>query len=102
MLQHFPRHTLSESLILQHIERSELGRVHALKAQDLDAGPREPALRRLWRTLHKQNHRCRCNGLVDRLSCFRGQESRRDKCESRVGESGGKGWSWSSSLPECL
>lgn len=57
--------TRSKVLILQHIECSELLRVDALQAEDLDRGARETALRRLRRALHEQHHGRRGDGLVD-------------------------------------
>ena len=60
-----PQHTCSKLLILEHIERSELLRVDALKAKDLNRSAREAALRSLGGALHEQHHRRRSNGLVD-------------------------------------
>jgi hypothetical protein len=70
---------LPQSLILQNVERRELPRIHALQAQDLDAGPREPALRRLGRAFHEQHHGRRGHGFVDGEAGLGGEEAWADE-----------------------
>lgn len=59
------QHTCSKLFILKHVERSELLRVDALEAKDLDRSAREAALRSLGGALHEQHHGRRSDGLVD-------------------------------------
>ena len=68
-----PVRTLPQIIILQHIERCELMRIHALHAQNLYTRSREPALWSLGCTLHKQYHRRRSYSAIDRLPCLIGE-----------------------------
>jgi hypothetical protein len=63
-------HTLSQLRILKDVERSELPRIHALKAQNLNRRPGETALWHLRSALHEQDNRCRGDGLVDGRAHF--------------------------------
>jgi hypothetical protein len=75
--------TGSQLLVLEHVERGELARVHTLEAQDLDAGPREAALRQLRGALHEQDHRGRADGLLDGLLRLLREPPALEGCEER-------------------
>lgn len=82
-------HTLPQLLILQHIKRGKLLRIHPLHPQNLNTRPREPTLRRLRRSLHEQHDRGGSNGAVDGLSHFVGEQADLHGCEEAGGEAGG-------------
>jgi hypothetical protein len=78
-------HTCSQLLVLQYVERSELVGINTLHAQNLDAGPREAALRSLGGTLHEQNYGRRGDGAVDGGADFIGKKSGLEGCEEACG-----------------
>lgn len=59
------KQTLSQLLVLQDVEGGKLLRVHALQAEDLDAGARKAALRHLRRAFHEEHHGRGADGFVD-------------------------------------
>lgn len=84
-------HTRPQLLILQNIKRSELPRIHALHAQDLDAGATVPALRRLWGALHEEDDGGGGHGFVDGGARFGRDEAGLEEGEPGDGGAGGEG-----------
>lgn len=72
---------LAQVGVLEDVEGGELGRVDALQAENLDAGPREPALGRLGRALHEEDHGRGSHGLLDGLPRLVREESPLERTE---------------------
>lgn len=87
----FPSRTCPQLLILEHIERCELVRVHTLHTQDLYARPREPTLWCLWSALHEQHNRRRSNGAIDGTADLIGETSGLEGCEEAGAWDGARG-----------
>jgi len=73
------KHTRPQPVVLKHVKRTELLRIHALQAQDLDARARKPALRRFRRAFHKQHHGRRRDGRGDGGARFRREVPAQDR-----------------------
>lgn len=89
--------TGSQLGIFQNVKGRKLGRVHALQAQDLDAGAREAALWHFRGALHEQHYGCRRDGLLDAFPGLLGEEAELGGLEE---DSGGAESGWPSGLPE--
>jgi len=83
--------TCPQLLILQHIERCELVRVHTLHTQNLYARPRKPTLRRLRGTLHEQHHWRRSDGAVNCAADLIREASSLEGCEEACAWEGARG-----------
>jgi hypothetical protein len=85
------QHTSSQIRILKDVKSRKLPGVHALQAQNLDARPRKPALRRFGRALHEEHHGRGAHRLGDGLTGFIGEKPALEEEGGRMSSAGKSG-----------